>query len=71
MPVYPRWVAWCNLYIAASFTARLLPDRTVRLPGLFACWIPTVTYGLWPNPMAFTTRRAVLAEMRQYELAAA
>jgi hypothetical protein len=62
-PVYPRWVAYANLFIALSF----LPDlvlgyfRTGPLAyqGLFAFWIPTVTYGLWLNIMGVTTWRAI------------
>jgi hypothetical protein len=67
-PVFPRWVAYCNVVIATSF----LPDALLGFfkagpfayQGLFAFWVPTVTYGLWLNIMAFATRRAVLDEIR-------
>ncbi|WP_205698891.1 hypothetical protein [Conexibacter sp. SYSU D00693] len=67
-PVFPRWVAWANLLIAASF----LPDVLLgffhsgpfAVQGLAAFWIPTVTYGLWLPIMAWATRRAVLQQQR-------
>jgi hypothetical protein len=66
--VYPRWVAWANLLIGASF----LPDALLGFfkvgpfayHGLVSFWIPTVTYGLWLAIMAITTLRAVRHEAR-------
>lgn len=72
-PIFPRWVAWANLLIAASFLPDVLlgffKDGPFAYQGLFSFWIPTVTYGLWLNLMAFACWRAVGQEMAE-ELAA-
>lgn len=68
-PIFPRWVAWANLLIAASF----LPDALLGFfrigpfsyHGLASFWIPTVTYGIWLNMMAYVTRRAIQDEIRE------
>lgn len=67
-PVYPRWVAWINLFIGLSF----VPDSLLAFfkvgpfayPGVVAFWIPVVTYATWLGVMGFMTRRAVRAEAR-------
>ncbi len=67
-PVYPRWVAWFNLWVAFLFIpAVVIPFFKVgpfTYRGLLAFWIPTLIYGLWAMVMAFMTRRAILAEER-------
>ncbi|MDX8153240.1 hypothetical protein SK069_16700 [Patulibacter brassicae] len=74
-PVYPRWVAWANLVIAASFVPDALlgffKSGAFAYQGAVAFWIPTVTYGLWLNIMAITTIRAIRAEAREDAEAAA
>ena len=68
-PIFPRWVAWANLLIGASF----VPDSLLGFfrvgpfayHGLVAFWIPTVTYGIWLNIMAYATRRAIQDEIRE------
>lgn len=67
-PVYPRWVAWANLFIGLSF----VPDSLLAFfktgpfayPGAIAFWIPVVTYGAWLVIMSVTTRQAVRSEGR-------
>lgn len=62
-PVYPRWLAWANLSIAFSFVPDLLlgffRSGPFAYQGIFAFWIPTVTYGVWLNLMGVMTWRAV------------
>jgi len=68
-PIFPRWVAWANLLIGASF----VPDSLLGFfrigpfayHGLVAFWIPTVTYGIWLNIMGYATRRAIQDEIRE------
>lgn len=68
-PIFPRWVGWSNLLIGASFVPDLLLGFFRVGPfayhGLASFWIPTVTYGLWLNIMAYATRRAIQDEIRQ------
>jgi hypothetical protein len=62
-PVLPRWVAWINLAIASSF----LPDALLGFfkagpfayQGIFSFWIPTITYGIWLNVMAYACIHAI------------
>lgn len=65
-PVFPRWVAWFNLWIAFLFIpAVVIPFFKVgpfTYRGLLAFWIPTVVYGLWAMVMAWVTRRAILQQ---------
>lgn len=67
--VYPRWVAYANLFIGATFIPDLLLGYFVTGPlayqGLFCFWIPTVTYGLWLNIMGVTTWRAIKRHDRE------
>lgn len=62
-PRYPRWVAYANVLIAASFFPDLVLGYFTTGPlayqGVFCFWIPTVTYGLWLGIMGFTSWRAV------------
>lgn len=64
--VYPRWVAYFNLWVAVLFVpAVLIPFFKVgpfTYRGLLAFWVPTLVYGLWAMLMAFMTRRAILAQ---------
>jgi hypothetical protein len=64
--VYPRWVAWMNLLVAASFVPDALLGFFKHGPfayqGVFGFWVPTVTYGAWLVIMGYTTRLAVLQE---------
>ena len=68
-PIYPRWVAYANLFIGASFLPDLLLGyfRTGPLAyqGVFCFWIPTVTYGLWLNIMGITTWQAIKRHHRE------
>jgi len=64
--VYPRWVAYFNLWVAVLFVpAVLIPFFKVgpfTYRGLLAFWVPTLIYGFWAMLMAFMTRRAILAQ---------
>jgi hypothetical protein len=68
-PVYPRWVAYANLFIGASFLPDLLLGYFTTGPlayqGLFSFWVPTVTYGLWLNIMGLTSWQAVKRQQRE------
>jgi hypothetical protein len=65
-PVFSRWVAWFNLWVAFLFIPAVvipffkLGPFTYR--GLLAFWIPTLIYGLWALVMAYVTRKAIRAE---------
>jgi hypothetical protein len=65
-PVFSRWVAWFNLWVAFLFIpAVVIPFFKVgpfTYRGLLAFWIPTLIYGLWAIVMAYVTRHAILAE---------
>jgi hypothetical protein len=65
-PVFSRWVAWFNLWVAFLFIpAVVIPFFKVgpfTYRGLLAFWIPTLIYGLWAIVMAYVTRQAILAE---------
>jgi hypothetical protein len=67
-PRYPRWVAYANVLIAASFFPDLVLGYFTTGPlayqGVFCFWIPTVTYGLWLNIMGFTTWQAIRHDSR-------
>lgn len=67
-PVYARWVAWFNLWVAVLFIpAIVIPFFKVgplTYRGVLAFWVPTLVYGLWAIVMAHVTRRAILAEDR-------
>ena len=62
-PIYPRWIAYANVFIAISFLPDLLLGyfRTGPLAyqGVFGFWLPTVTYGLWLTIMGITTWQAI------------
>lgn len=62
-PIYPRWVAYANFLVGASFLPDLLLGYFTTGPlayqGLFSFWIPTVTYGLWLNFMGLTSWWAI------------
>lgn len=68
-PIFPRWVAWANLLIGASFVPGALLGffrvGPLAYHGLVAFWIPTVTYGIWLNIMAYATRQAIQDEIRE------
>jgi hypothetical protein len=68
LPVYPRWVAWFNLWVAFLFIpAAVIPFFKVgpfTYRGVLAFWIPTLLYGAWAMVMAYMTRRAILAEAK-------
>lgn len=65
-PVFSRWVAWFNLWVAFLFIpAVVIPFFKVgpfSYRGLLAFWIPTLIYGLWAIVMAYVTRRAIMDE---------
>lgn len=64
--VYPRWVAWFNLWVGFIFLpAAVIPFFKVgpfTYRGLLAFWLPTMIYGLWAIVMAHMTRKAIHAE---------
>ncbi|HEY9416844.1 MAG TPA: hypothetical protein VIQ30_18970 [Pseudonocardia sp.] len=68
-PIYPRWVAYANVFIGASFLPDLLLGYFFTGPlayhGVFCFWIPTVTYGLWLVMMGVTTWQAVTRQGRE------
>jgi hypothetical protein len=65
-PVYPRWVAWLNLWVGFTFIAGGLVIFFTTGPfsyrGLLAFWIPGAMYFTWIPVMALMTRRAILAQ---------
>ncbi len=73
-PVFPRWVAWFNLWVAFLFVpAVVIPFFKVgpfTYRGLLAFWIPTLIYGLWAIVMGLMTRRAIVAEAEEEDAAA-
>jgi hypothetical protein len=68
-PVFPRWLAWFNLWVGFLFIpAIVIPFFHVgpfTYRGVLAFWIPTLIYGLWAMVMAFYTRRAIRDQERE------
>ncbi|MEA2172011.1 MAG: hypothetical protein QOF76_5311 [Solirubrobacteraceae bacterium] len=62
-PIYPRWLGYANVFIALSFVPDLLlgffKSGAFAYQGVFAFWIPTVTYGVWLNLMGLLTWVAI------------
>jgi hypothetical protein len=68
-PVYPRWVAYFNLWVAVLFVpAAIIPffkTGAFTYRGLLAFWVPTLIYGLWAIVMAHVTRKAIDEQVRE------
>lgn len=62
-PIYPRWVAYLNLWVALSFIpAIVIPffkGGAFSYRGLLAFWVPTLVYGAWALIMAYVTVQAI------------
>ena len=68
-PLFPRWVAYFNFWIAISF----IPTGIVGFfkvgpftwHGLIGFWIPTISYGLWFMVMFFALRSAIRQDQQE------
>lgn len=62
-PVFPRWAAYLNFWVATSFVPALLIPFFKTGPfawdGLIGFWMPLVDFGAWIVAMFFLLRRAI------------
>lgn len=65
-PLFPRWVAYYNIWIAISFIPTGLVAFFKTGPftwhGLIGFWIPLISYAAWFLIMCFALRAAIRAE---------
>jgi hypothetical protein len=68
-PMFPRWVAYFNFWIAITF----IPTGIVGFfkvgpfawHGLVGFWIPVISYGIWFMVMYFALRTAIRRDYEQ------
>lgn len=62
-PVYPRWVAYLNLWLILIWPVAVWTTYAKTGPlawdGLFVWWIPVVDYTIWSAVMSWATARAM------------
>jgi hypothetical protein len=62
IPIYPRWVAYLNFWVAATYLPGALATFFKRGPfawdGLFDFWIPLTTFSIWIVIMGVLTAKA-------------
>ena len=62
-PVYPRWVAYLNLWLILIWPVAIWTTYAKTGPlawnGLFVWWIPVVDYTIWSIVMCWATARAI------------
>jgi hypothetical protein len=70
-PLFPRWIAYFNIWIAISFIPTGLVGffRTGPLTwhGLIGFWIPTISYGTWFVVMFLALRSAIRDDSLQHD----
>lgn len=63
LPVFPRWVAFFNFWVALLFLPAGLITFFKTGPfawnGIVAFWVPAIAFGVWFFVMFFTLRRAI------------
>jgi hypothetical protein len=68
-PIYPRWVAYCNIWIAIlampAAVIGFFKTGPFAWDGIFAFWVPVVAFGIWFVVMTTTTLQAVSREERE------
>jgi hypothetical protein len=73
-PLFPRWIAYFNIWIAISFVPTGLVAFFKTGPftwhGLIGFWIPTISYGTWFVVM-FLALRSAIREDRLHDGSAA
>ena len=62
-PLFPRWVAYLNIWVALGFVC-ILPmpffyDGVFSWAGLFPFWIPATVFGLWFIVMTYVLFKAI------------
>lgn len=62
VPIYPRWVAYFNFWVAATFLpgglATFFHSGPFAWNGIFDFWIPLTTFSIWIIVMGAMTARA-------------
>jgi hypothetical protein len=62
-PLFPRWVAYYNIWVAISFIPTGIVGFFKMGPftwhGLIGFWIPTISYGTWFTIMFLALRTAI------------
>ncbi|MHB8694915.1 MAG: hypothetical protein ACYDHH_27085 [Solirubrobacteraceae bacterium] len=68
-PVYPRWVAYFNIWVACGFPLASLnvfvKHGPLSWPGIFTFWIPATVYFAWFTVMLIMTLRAINQQERE------
>jgi len=68
-PVYPRWIAYFNIWVALGFPLASLnvffKQGPFAWPGLFTFWIPATVYFAWFIVMAIYTLKAINSEQAE------
>jgi hypothetical protein len=68
-PVYPRWIAYFNIWVALGFPLASLnvffKQGPFAWPGLLAFWIPATVYFAWFIVMAIYTFKAITSEQAE------
>lgn len=70
-PLFPRWVAYFNFWIAISFIPTGLVGffkiGPVTWHGVIGFWIPTISYATWFMVMFFVLRPAIRKDHRELQ----
>ena len=73
VPVFPRWVAWFNLWAQVIFLpGTVIPffkDGILAWNGLLAFWIPVGVFTAWMIVLSWSLLRAISEQERQYSSA--
>lgn len=68
-PVFPRWFAYLNFFMALTFLPGVFvyafPDGPLAWNGLFALWIPACMFPAWKIVMIWGLLRAIKQEERE------
>jgi hypothetical protein len=70
-PLFPRWIAYFNIWIAISFIPTGLvgffKTGPITWHGVIGFWIPTISYGTWFVVMFLALRSAIREDRIQNE----
>ena len=69
VPVYPRWVAYFNIWVACGFPLASLnvfvKTGPFSWPGIFTFWVPATVYFAWFIVMWVMTLKAINQQERE------
>ena len=68
-PVFPRWIAYVNIWLAVIFVpapvAFFFKTGPFAWNGLFTFWLPAIGFFIWAAAMVWALLRAISAEERE------